>query len=131
MAFENLQNLLQFNLRALLPFLLIALVGIGNILFAVTSILPRWSAYEAMTTQIDENQAALDARAAEGDDPEMIDVLQKQIDNARTNLDAASTVFLTEPQANQMLNQLFGYAADSGVEITNLQAQQADQSAPD
>ena len=66
MALENLQNLLQFNLRALLPLMLIALVVMGNILFAATSILPRWTLFESLTAQIDEQKAVLAARAAEG-----------------------------------------------------------------
>lgn len=130
MAFDDLQDMLQFNIRAMLPVILIALVVVGNIAFALTTIVPGWQAYEGLTMQIDTNKAALAEREASLDAAEMIEILQQQIESAAAKLDDAAINFLTDVQANQMLNLLFGYAADSGVEITNLQAQQAAQAAP-
>ena len=130
MAFDDLQDMLQFNIRAMLPVILIVLVVVGNIAFALTTIVPGWQAYEGLTMQIDTNKAALAEREASLDAAEMIEILQQQIESVAAKLDDAAINFLTDVQANQMLNLLFGYAADSGVEITNLQAQQAAQAAP-
>ena len=130
MNVEALQEWLQNNLRSMLPVVMIVLAVMGNLAFAATSIVPHWTTYESLTSRIDGGQQALAERDASSEDLNMADALGFQVEKAQADVQQAAAIFLTDEQANQMLNWLFGYAADSSVAISNLQAQQAPQTAP-
>ncbi|MBL7063415.1 MAG: type 4a pilus biogenesis protein PilO, partial [Anaerolineae bacterium] len=65
-------------------------------------------------------QQQLAARGSQEVDPES---LKEQIAAAQAALNDAATIFLSDTQAAEVLNRLYQYASDSGVEIISLEAQ--------
>jgi len=124
MTFDDLQDMLPVNLRVVLPLLVVAIMLLGNLFFILRFILPGWSDYLELSSQIDSGETALEMRRAEEANSENVEIFQRQIESRKTGRAAAAADLLTEDQANHMLDQLFTYAAEAGVEITSLQAQQ-------
>ncbi|MBL8165843.1 MAG: hypothetical protein JNJ61_27915 [Anaerolineae bacterium] len=108
----------------LLPILMIGLLIMGMIMFASTSIVPRWRAHEDARVELEIANAALAERAAAEDNDNQT-ILESQIERAASGLDEAIARFMSVAQADDLLDNLYIYANRSGVQITNLQAQQA------
>ncbi len=123
-SLRNTKDLMQGNLRARLPILLLALIGLGNALFAVTAIVPPLRAHAELVSDLDASQQALADRVAQQDQQNGSRALNAQISSAQARLEKASSQFWTELQVNSVVDRLYGYAEASGVKITNLQAVQ-------
>lgn len=116
---------LRSRIMSALPLIMIFVMGMLNMLFCGSSILPGWMAHESLNSEVAENRAAAEAQLAQQTDS--TDVLQAQIEQAEEELTDKTSLFLTPIQVDGVLNRLYQYATESGVEITNLQSQQAAQ----
>jgi tetratricopeptide (TPR) repeat protein len=109
------------RLYSLLPIVAMLLIGIGYFLFFRSSILPPMRARDELTSQLASAQRDLvEAQKSQGQAPER---LKQEVATAQAELDEAASIFLSESQAAELLNKLYQYASESGVEITNLQNQ--------
>ena len=115
---------LRERLMRLLPLLIILMAVMGMVLFAVRAVLPAWQDYDAFATGVATHEIAVGTMIAAQSDNDNLVILEHQISSVEENLQAASSVFLTEAEAEQVLNRLYGYAYSRGVRIVNLQAQQ-------
>ena len=113
----------------ILVIVLIVLLGAANLFFVMTVVLPHWQNYEQLTTRLSNDQETLGTLLAEKATDDMRDVLQARVTASRSNRDQLAHVLLTPAQADSFIERLYRYAAQYGVEITNLQAQQAPQTA--
>jgi hypothetical protein len=116
-------SLIQTLIR-LLPILMIGMILMGMVMFAVTQIVPAWKTYETTRTELEAGQATVEqilSQSNEGD----AEVLVYQIESAKTDLANSATVFMTADQADAVLDTLYTYADNAGVQITSLQAQQS------
>ncbi len=113
---------------ALLPIVMIGMLIMGMVLFVVTSVVPRWREYEAINQDLETAKQTLAAQTIDDPAQELM-ILQHRIDNAHDDLKNAAVKFLSTDQAENILNNLYGYARESGVQITSLQAQQPSQAA--
>jgi hypothetical protein len=125
MSFEDLSDRLAENRALLLPLFLLVMVIIGNVMFAVRLIVPHLITYNELVTEVEGNREVLrvSLAAAEGDETIL---LQSQITRLEDQLVESAGIFLNDYQAESMLNWLYGYAHESGVEITSLQTQTPD-----
>jgi len=114
----------------LLPILMIGMLIMGMVLFAATSIFPRWREYQSIYNDLQSAQQSIDAQASARAD-ENLAILQSQIDSVQNSLAEAASAFMTSEQAEGLLDQFYTYAQLSGVQITSLQAQQSAVSASD
>lgn len=113
--------LTQERLYSLLAVVTIILIGGVYFLFVRSAIVPQLRAREELTTQLASAERDLSAaRQSQGQAPEQ---LRQQIATAQAQLNKAASVFLSESQAASILNKLYQYAAETGVEITSLQSQ--------
>lgn len=115
---------LRERLMRLLPLLIILMAVMGMVLFAVRAVLPAWRDFDALSTVVATQEMAVGTMIAAQNDNDNLAILEHQISSVQENLQAASNVFLTEAEAEQVLNRLYGYAYSRGVRIVNLQAQQ-------
>ena len=76
----------------------------GNVVVVAKLILPNWTAYQQTGEQIDNYTAELQARQTETADEDNITILGHQVESKRTDRDAAASIFLTDDQANQLLD---------------------------
>jgi hypothetical protein len=112
---------LRTSLPRLLPMLLIAAIIMGNGLLCITAIVPAWRTHENLSAQISSGNSQRNGQAQSIDD---VSVLHAQIDSAQAALDESASSFLTQPQADGMMNALYGYAQQSGAQIVSIQSQQ-------
>jgi hypothetical protein len=131
MMLDNLRNTFQNNRSSILPLAFIVLIGLGNMMLCSTSIIPQWKAYQDLSTQVKQSEDALKNMEARQGGSGDSDALNGQIANAQATLDKASDVFFSVRQADDLMNKLYGYAKESGVEITGLQAQKGGQPVSD
>lgn len=110
---------LRERLGALVPLVLIALVALGNVIFGLLTIWPAWQDNTHLSTIVSGQAMALTATA----DAVVgaAEVLRHQLDGAQDRLGEAAGLFLTSAQADDMLDLLYRYAQESGVEIARLQ----------
>jgi hypothetical protein len=128
---NNLRDTLQNNRTSILPLAFIVLIGLGNMMLCSTSIIPQWKAYQDLSTQVKQGEDTLktlsDNQGSSGD----ADALNGQIANAQATLDKASAIFFSARQADDLMGKLYGYAKESSVDITGLQAQKGTQPVSD
>lgn len=119
---NNLKAFVQKNLLAVLAIVLIGGIAIGYALFFSNSIAPALSARSKLNAQLADARKVLgDARQFQEESP---DSLRTRVAYAQSTLTASLGVFLTESQARQIVNALYGYANASGVTIIELQTTQ-------
>ncbi|MEP0764633.1 MAG: hypothetical protein HRF48_18040 [Chloroflexota bacterium] len=125
--FSDERPSLRQRLPTLIPLALIAVIALGNVVFGLLLIWPAWQDNNQMQTQVAGQELALTAtvQAIEG----AADVLQRQVDNAEGRLAEAASIFLSAAQADSMLDLLYRYAQNAGVEILKLQLEPADETA--
>jgi Tfp pilus assembly protein PilO len=111
------------RLLRLLPLLIILMAIMGLTLFAIRSVLPAWRDYEALATAVATQELVVETLIAAQNDNDNLAILERQISSVEEDLQAASSIFLTEAEAEEVLNRLYGYAYSRGVRIVNLQAQ--------
>ncbi len=106
---------------SLLALVVMIVVGLADVLFVMSYIVPRLQERGELTSQLTSAQEALnEARKAQAASP---DELRKQAEAAQAKLDDVASVFLSDSQASEALNRMYQYASESQVEITDLQTQ--------
>jgi hypothetical protein len=120
---ESSGSFLQRIIR-LVPLLMIGLLIMGMVMFAVTSVVPRWREYQSINSDLEVAKQTIAGLSA-GSADDVVTILQHRIDTSRDGLTEAASVFMTAEQADTILDNLYAYAQHSGVQITNLQAQQS------
>jgi len=107
----------------MLPLLLLLMILLALILFAVTSILPAWSAYDSLQTDLQNSESAAATHIADQEALNDITVVRRQLQLAQENLNDLSGTFLTENEAEDVLDRLYSRAYARGVRILSMQAQ--------
>ena len=121
-SLRNLRdNIPAIDRLSLLALVVMIVVGLADVLFVMSYIVPRLQERKELTSQLASAEEALEeARKAQEASP---DELRKQIEAAQAKLDDVASVFLSDSQASEALNRLYQYASESQVEITDLQTQ--------
>jgi len=110
---------LRETIARLLPMLMLMLVASAVGMFALAVLLPKWGAYNEMMLVRDSKQREVDALLF--DDTEVtLGILNRQLDDLQAEIDAASTHFFSEDHADTILDNLYHYARDVGVQVTNV-----------
>lgn len=117
----NLGESIRSRRATLLPGAMVFLLGLANVFFCAAMVAPQWRAYDSLNTQIQGGQQAIDATLTLQDPLADSAMLERQKDKATATLGALGSPFLTEQQAQDLLNNLYVYARESSVEITSLQ----------
>lgn len=120
MDFDSLRT----TLFRWLPIFLLMLVVLGLTLYGVRTVLPRWQSYATLAAGIETQQVLVSTQLAAQDGGDNLAILQSQIDNVNKALSAAGEPFLSNAEADEVLNRLYRYAYARGVRVVNLQAQQ-------
>jgi tetratricopeptide (TPR) repeat protein len=109
------------RLYSLLALVVIIVMGVGCVLFVMFSIVPQWQTMQTLASQLAAvEQQLMEARKGQETSPQVLEV---QLAEAQAALDEAASVFLSEAEAAGVLNSLYQYADESGVEIISLQEQ--------
>lgn len=118
--FADLLDTFRNNLKAVLAAAMLILVVLGDVFFAATAVFPEWGARAQLEAAQDSAEGAINqALQAQSAMPGR---LQSQIDEMRGRLDERAAIFVSISQANEILNRLFLYATESGVEIVEIEA---------
>lgn len=113
------------RLALLLAVGLVILLALGICLYIVVALVPNIRVRgELIGTVAVGEQMLADAQATSAAEPARV---QAQVASAQTRVQEAAQAFLSETQATTALNQLYQYARDSGVTITELKTQPAPQ----
>ena len=109
------------RLYSLLALVAMIVIGIADIFFVRSYIVPRLQDRKELDSQLISAEKALaEAKRAQEASP---DKLREQIEAAQAKLDEVASAFLSDSQAAEALNKLYQYASESQVEIVNLQIQ--------
>lgn len=109
------------RLYSLLAIGLIAAAVLGGCLFISLAIVPQWRARGQLASKLAEVQQQLVEAERKGEkNPEQ---LKEKLATTQAKLNEAASVFFSESEAAEVLNNLYQYASESGVEIINLQTQ--------
>ena len=117
---DDLRYSIRDNLLGFVAIVVIILLVAVYLFFTFTAIVPRWTVRTELATQVEAVRSNLVATQGQVILPE---VIQGQLAETAVRRDAAANQFLSETQAADILNQLYQYAAASGVSIADLQAQ--------
>ncbi len=120
MDFDSLRS----TLFRWLPIFLLMLVVLGLTIYAARTVLPSWQTYASLAVGIETQQVLVSTQLAAQDGSDNLVILQSQIDNVNQALATAGEQFLTNAEADEVLNRLYRYAYARGVRVVNLQAQQ-------
>ncbi len=120
MDFDSLRS----TLFRWLPIFLLMLVVLGLTIYAARTVLPSWQTYSTLAAGIGTQQVLVGTQLAAQDGGDNLIILQSQIDRINEALNAAGEQFLTNGEADEVLNRLYRYAYARGVRVVNLQAQQ-------
>jgi tetratricopeptide (TPR) repeat protein len=113
--------LVRERLYSLLALVLIIAIGFGEFLFVKSSIIPPLKDRGELIPKLTlAEKELIEAKRAQEEAPER---LKEQVATAQAKLNEVATVFLSESQASEALNNLYQYAIESGVEIVNFQTQ--------
>ena len=107
------------SLYSLLALVVMIVVGLADILFVRSFIIPRWQDRSDLTSQLAAARKALD-EAIEAQEASPAE-LQKKTEAAQATLNEVANIFLSDSQAAEVLNKLYEYASHSQVEIINQQ----------
>lgn len=103
----------------------VSLLALGICLYIVISLVPKIGVRgDLISTVAVGEQMLADTQATSAAEPARV---QAQVASAQTRVQEAAHAFLSETQATAALNQLYQYARDSGVTITELKTQPAPQ----
>ena len=111
------------RLRRLLPLLMIMMILTGMVMFAVSNLVPPIRTYTDLSKQMDDGQKILAQMQANDTDTDIV-LLERQITNTQDVMKQTASLFMTEDQADAILDQFYSYADESNVEIVSLQTQQ-------
>ena len=120
---DNVKSLFtgQGRLYAIVAVVLIALIGFGYIGFYALAMAPQLKLREKLVSQV--TLARTEARKAElaARSSESVDGYTEDIKAAEAELEKAAQAFLTESQAAELLDAVYQYSGESGVEILRLE----------
>ena len=103
-----------------LPLILLGIIVLGQIAFGLLVIIPSWQEHTALAADIDQSRITADRKLQEESDT--TDVLRAQLVSVEDQFNSAASTFLIKSEADSILDQLYIYAADSAVKITDLTA---------
>src|SRR5664279_1045801 len=118
------------RLFKMLPILLSIMIVMGMVIFSIQTLLPRWQDYQAISTQVTVQNQVIGTQTAGQGGSDNQPVLESQINRVQATLDSVGQFFLSDSEAEQVLNRLYNYAYSRGVRIINLQAQQPAKATP-
>lgn len=103
---------------------IVAVIGC-YLVFVAVSILPQLKVRQELSSRLTAaQQAVLDAQLSQG---VATGELREKLANAEAALSEAASLFFAEAEAADMLNRLYQYASESGVEIADMQAVEQEQ----
>lgn len=103
------------------PMILAVLFLLGTILVGALMILPAVNDYDDLSAQQSTIEKAVELSSLPASD--MSAALESRLVTSNARLREVSGVFLSSEQVDEILNRLFAYAEESGVEIVDLQSQ--------
>ncbi|KAB2861318.1 MAG: hypothetical protein F9K46_08635 [Anaerolineae bacterium] len=101
--------------------ILAVLFLLGTILVGILMILPAVKDYDDLSAQQSTIEEAVELASLPASD--MSAALESRLATSNARLREVSGVFLSSEQVDEILNRLFAYAEESGVEIVDLQSQ--------
>ena len=116
---------LRKSLGNVLPILLLMLVILGDLMVFATGVFPALQEYNDLTAQLTAANVALSQQSVEQIEEDPIGILNTVERLLQTQIAEIATVFLTDNQGDSILDRLYAYSDESGVDITNLQLQQS------
>ena len=117
----DIRDYLSDNLMTVLAGSMIVALVAGFLMFALTVIRPQLAARNELAAQVVAAQTSLaQNQASQNSVPES---LNAQIASNQVRLDELANNFMSETAAAGILNSLYRYADQAGVEVSDLQAQ--------
>lgn len=114
---------LRETLLRLLPLLLIGMLLVINAMVIVTQVVPQWQLYADVQQNLTQVEAQIAAASSSGADDESF--LAQQVEVAGEGLSDVAGSLLMPSQPEQVLENLYRYAGESGVTITGVLTQQS------
>ncbi|MCA9973985.1 MAG: hypothetical protein KC425_27425, partial [Anaerolineales bacterium] len=116
----DIRDTIRDNLTTVAAVVLLAVISVGYFVLIFNTLLPGWQQNRALAAQVQAAQQSI--RQAQQGNQDAPAVLQMQLETAASQLNTAADRFLSENQAAEILDNVYQYAALSGVEVANLQA---------
>jgi len=114
MTLGNLRN------SFLVPLLLLGVISIGEILFGAAVLLPAWQDHDALVADVEAASTQAGQKSMVGDDSAEVALVQlKRFEEHRSE---SAADFLSDEEADNILNLLYAYALANQVSISNLHA---------
>src|SRR5574341_694330 len=120
--FDDLSSSLRHRLPQVLGLGMLALVVTAELVFALLQIVPTARAHSELSTQLADARQALSPPTGE---VEIETLLQAKLAKMQEALDEQAGTFLAESEVPVVLNHLYRYAEESGVQITQIEAARA------
>src|SRR5574337_643208 len=120
--FDDFSSSLRHRLPQVLGLGMLALVVTGELVFMLLQILPAVRAHGELSSQLAEARQALSPPTGEA---EIEALLQAKLDKMQAALDEQAGTFLAESEVPVVLNHLYRYAEEGGVQITQIEAARA------
>ncbi len=119
---DDLSSSLRDRLPQVLGLGVFVLILTGELVFALIQILPAVRAHDELSSQLADARQALSPPAR---NEEIEATLQAQLAAMQETLNEQASAFLTESEVPVVLNHLYRYADESGVQITHIEAARA------
>jgi hypothetical protein len=117
----DIRDYVSGEFLSLLPKVLLAFLVMGISVLIAMGLIPQMRTRTVLAAQIAQSEAAFDR--GRGDSDDILVTLRRRITNHETQLEEKSQLFLTDEQAAEVMRRMYGYAAESGVQIATLSAQ--------
>lgn len=121
---------LRDRLLGLLPIFIIVMTLLGIGLYVVRFVVPRLQTFNMLSSGVSTQQAVVETQIAARDNSDSLVILERQVERIEEQLRESSTMFLTQAEAQQVLNRIYDYAYSRGVRVVNLQSQQPTPATP-
>lgn len=120
-SLSDVRDYIQAHFYSLLAAVLLTVIGLGLLYLVAVSIVPQLGQRVELATELASAEVAWQSLQQEqAGEPGRV---QGQVEAAQTRLSETATIFLSETQAADLLDNLYQYAAESGVTITEMLAQ--------
>lgn len=120
---ENILDLIRENRAKVIPIAIAVVLLVVNIGFGVAVLLPKLSEHDDLQSQVTDAEQILTERNQVTPN-DSSGILQRQIDAAQDDLQESASVFLTDAEADDILDSLYQYATLSDVKIVDIQSQE-------
>ncbi len=121
-AFGDILSNLRDGLPKVLGMGMLTLVLVGDLLFAMLQVYPTVRLHSGLASQLAEARQALIAPAG---DAQVEAALKAKLAKMEAKLDTQAGAFLAESDVSVVLNHLYSYAEENGVQIAKVQAASA------